>query len=58
MARTKQTARKAVIPQRNPRISAQVIGGQQRSRSASEEKHDKQINTQQFSVKFDDQIKC
>lgn len=67
MARTKQTARCAIV-QKGPRVPMQARGSmgtfknRRRSRSSSpdieaEEEND-HINTQQFSVKFDDQPAC
>jgi hypothetical protein len=60
MARTKQTARYSTamaVPRRQIRKANPRKGS--RSRSPSEESHrSAEINTQQFSVKFDNQKEC
>lgn len=64
MARTKQTARKCmaqVVPrrqlvaQRVARLSGPIVGA---SIPPVEEELDNFVNTQQFSLRFDDQDKC
>ena len=74
MARTKQTARKCLVPQMIPRMqlvaqkcarkSAPIHKLRKRNQpnvsdsESDSEQEDAIVNNQQFSVKFDDQAKC